>query len=593
MLDGPRSLRPASAHPFSRALILAIVALAALWLPAMARAVPLKIGGSLCHATKSAALPIDAPPPRAYSCTGEPRDYQDRALWLHAETAALGLPPRGVSLMLHHTRFDRMTVFFTYADGRVVRQGVTRGDYGTFWRIGGHLRFDAPLRDAALTDVTMRFDHLASHTLVRGRIVPTAPIGTELALVAGLVGGALTLLLAGAIYNLCLSIAARRQFLLWHSLWATTVFVWGTLWSQFALWVVPGVAGTTAAQTSTFLAVLAIALATMSGATAIRRGVLPRWLHIGLFALAGANALLGLSVAFTNAPISVVGLLLEVFSLADIAAVVLAIVIGWRRGSQEARDLAYAWAVPMAVLTFTMFFDFRDSLFGGGSQIMVLFASALQTVWLSIGQTRRLARLRVERDAARAAELELSELAARDPLTGLLNRRGFLARAEAMWATADPARGHIALLLIDADEFKAINDRFGHETGDTVLVTLARCLSGMEDARTIVGRLGGEEFMIGVAERDAPAIRALAERARALLGACDHGPVTARRPVTVSIGVAEGHRATGFQKLYGMADRALYDAKRLGRNRVMIFGQANAQAEIEFARDQLAFDFAG
>src|SRR3546814_6500229 len=76
----------------------------------------------------------------------------------------------------------------------------------------------------------------------------------------------------------------------------------------------------------------------------------------------------------------------------------------------------------MAVLAATQLFDMGTSLFGGGPQIAVLLASALQTVWLSIATTLHLSRFRAERDTARAAQAELRELAERDPLTGLLNR---------------------------------------------------------------------------------------------------------------------------------------------------------------------------
>ena len=110
-------------------------------------------------------------------------------------------------------------------------------------------------------------------------------------------------------------------------------------------------------------------------------------------------------------------------------------------------------------------------------------------------------------------------------------------------------------------------------------------------APALFERIAIYEERFGRTIQRARTIRALAEQLRTRLATCDHGAITARREVTVSIGVAEGHRATGFQKLYGMADRALYDAKRLGRNRVVVFGQSTAQADLDFARDQLGFDF--
>src|SRR3546814_1801420 len=95
----------------------------------------------------------------------------------------------------------------------------------------------------------------------------------------------------------------------------------------------------------------------------------------------------------------------------------------------------------MAVLAATQLFDMGTSLFGGGPQIAVLLASALQTVWLSIATTLHLSRFRAERDTARAAQAELRELAERDPLTGLLNRRGFVDRTETALAGAGHSFG--------------------------------------------------------------------------------------------------------------------------------------------------------
>src|SRR3546814_6521835 len=102
----------------------------------------------------------------------------------------------------------------------------------------------------------MRFDHVASHKLLRMRIVTNAEAGAQSAMLAALIGAALKLLLVGAVYNLSLALAVRRQFLLWHGVWAACVLVWGTIWSQLELIVVPGLAGTAAAQICTFRACL-------------------------------------------------------------------------------------------------------------------------------------------------------------------------------------------------------------------------------------------------------------------------------------------------------------------------------------------------
>jgi diguanylate cyclase (GGDEF)-like protein len=562
-----------------------MVALVLAGLPLAAGATPLRIDQPLCHAVTAGEAPAaDA----AYSCTGAPTAYQQGTLWLHADVSQLDAARHDPVLLIHQTRFDRLIVLFRYADGSVDRQQIVRGDYGAAWRIGGQVAFEAPHRDAALTGVTLGFRHLASHVLLRIRILPSAAANRDLAMAAVLAGGSITLLLIGGIYNLSLAIAVRRQYLAWHGLWAVCMVLWGLLWSQITLIALPGVAGTTASQTLTLLACLAITTATLSVVTALKP-TLPRWTARAVIALGAVIGLIGIPASLvTDGSIAVYGSLLNIFVLADLAAVTLCIGWSWRRGSGEARDLARSWVVPMAVLALTQLFDFNSRMFGGGPQIMVLSASALQTVWLSITTTLRLSQMRVELDQARAAESALAELANRDPLTGLLNRRGFVDCLHQTFVGGNEAP--LALLLMDVDLFKGVNDQFGHEAGDAVLCRIADCFRRLERELCIGGRMGGEEFVLAVSGLSSFALHQFAESVRETIGQCDHGEVSQHRTVTVSIGVAEGSTRTPFKKLYGAADRALYDAKRAGRNRVIFHaGTLDLQLREELERNQFTF----
>ncbi len=552
------------------------------WSPAIAET--LHVGRELCHAV----TPDNAPAPDRYRCGGLPAGYARGTLWLRADLTRDAGTDQGITLLVHQTRFEQMAVLFRYADGHVRRQEVRRGDYGARWRIGGQIAFEAPEHPARLTSVTMGFAHLSSHRLLRIRLLAPVEANRDLAGAAVLTGGSLILLLAGGIYNLALSAAVRRQFLAWHGQWAVCVFVWGLLWSQAALIVVPGVAGTPASQISTFLACLAVGLATGSAITALK-AVLPRWAQRGVFTLATLVVLLGIPVAVSRGPgLDLLGDILSVLTLLVLAAVAACMTYAWRRGSEQARDLIKTWIVPMAALALTMVVDLDTWLFGGGSQIVVLFASALQSIWLSIAETRRLAHLRVELDAARAAERALAELANRDPLTGLLNRRGFVARLDQLCAGAPHTP--LGLLLIDVDLFKSINDRFGHEVGDSVLRCMAAYLRKLDEEGCFTARMGGEEFAVAVPRLSSAALERFAERVRGGMAQCDHGDVSKHRTVTVSIGVAQGSTTTAFQKLYAGADRALYDAKRGGRDRVVFPapGESGGSRQL-MERDQMAF----
>jgi len=550
-----------------------------------ADALTLRLGKPLCHAVTAGP---DAPPEKTYGCVDEPRHYQSGTLWLHADLTGADDTRLDPVLLIHQTRFDRMVVLFHYADGVTDRQEVARGDYGAHWRIGGQIAFEAPARAAPLTGVTLGITHLASHKLLRVRLLGHIAANRDLAIAAVLAGGSITLLLMAGVYNLSLAIAVRRQSLAWHGMWAVCMVLWGLFWSQIVLILLPQVAGTSAAQTCTLLACQAVATATISVIVAIST-TLPRWMARTTIGLGIAVAVVGIPASLvTDGSVDMFADLLGVLVLADLAGVAVAIGWSWRRGQSQARDLAKSWALPMGVLALTQLFDFSDAMFGGGAQIAVLSASAFQTIWLSVTATLHFSAMRTELDQARAAESVLAELASRDPLTGLLNRRGFVECLETTFAGGNEAP--LALLLMDVDLFKSINDQFGHETGDAVLCRIADLLRRFEREVCIAGRMGGEEFVVAISGLTSFALAQFAERVRNDVGALDHGDVTRQRAVTVSIGVAEGTTRTRFQRLYSAADRALYDAKRAGRNKVLFAsGLPDPQSREQVERDQFTF----
>ena len=155
-----------------------------------------------------------------------------------------------------------------------------------------------------------------------------------------------------------------------------------------------------------------------------------------------------------------------------------------------------------------------------------------------------------------------------DHLTGLLNRRAFLETALNLCARRGQRGEPVTMMMLDLDHFKSINDNFGHAVGDEVLRTFAEVARSSMRANDIIGRLGGEEFAVIVAEPMDLAVR-IAERLRA---AFEEAGVTVGGHAigaTVSIGAASSYeRLTDLNSLLGRADAALYRAKHDGRNRV-------------------------
>ena len=163
------------------------------------------------------------------------------------------------------------------------------------------------------------------------------------------------------------------------------------------------------------------------------------------------------------------------------------------------------------------------------------------------------------------AEEKLEELATTDSLTGLKNRRKFDAEMDSEWRRAARQNTPLALLMIDADHFKAYNDTYGHQAGDQVLVGIAICISDtVRRAGDCAARYGGEEFAVllpGCAAADAVKV---AETIRLKVEQWSDGPTVN----TVSIGIASmvPVPAMDWSQLVEAADKALYAAKAGGRN---------------------------
>jgi len=169
----------------------------------------------------------------------------------------------------------------------------------------------------------------------------------------------------------------------------------------------------------------------------------------------------------------------------------------------------------------------------------------------------------------RAAEL-LRDLAGIDELTKLPNRRQFLKSLETEFARVQRFDRPLSVLMIDADDFKLINDRHGHFAGDEVLQALAIRLRGIVRQIDLLGRLGGEEFAVALMDTDMPAALETAERLRREIAAEPFQIAAGNIQVTVSVGVATRRETDdNAAQLLSLADKAMYLAKTGGRNRVI------------------------
>jgi len=167
---------------------------------------------------------------------------------------------------------------------------------------------------------------------------------------------------------------------------------------------------------------------------------------------------------------------------------------------------------------------------------------------------------------------QMYEAALRDGLTKAFNKKYFLDRLETEIAYARRHQAHLSLLMFDVDHFKRVNDTYGHLAGDYVLAKLAKLAMTTVRTEDIFARYGGEEFGVICRGVPLPSAGILAERLRSIVETTAFDHEGQRMPVTISVGVA-GHPESPVEtvtQLIAAADQALYEAKRAGRNRVLL-----------------------
>jgi diguanylate cyclase (GGDEF)-like protein len=173
--------------------------------------------------------------------------------------------------------------------------------------------------------------------------------------------------------------------------------------------------------------------------------------------------------------------------------------------------------------------------------------------------------------ARKAAQDKLAYQANYDALTGLSNRHHFWTGLQSILRRASVENSGTALCLFDVDHFKDINDRFGHAAGDEVLEAIGNIVRAELRSSDMAGRLGGDEFCFALPRTDSDECARVAERIRDRLGTLAFGmAIGSPFSVTATFGVAESEPNVNAKELMEAADRALYQAKSAGRNRVIV-----------------------
>jgi len=284
------------------------------------------------------------------------------------------------------------------------------------------------------------------------------------------------------------------------------------------------------------------------------------WFAVGFLVLAASNVLSEFGLG---------GIVAAAGNLMFLSSAVFTLIVAfmaWRRGGRAAGFFLLAWTLLEA---FTIAAALRLLTSDAGDEDFLLhtglpLSMVLAAVLIALGVADR---LREQRRALSEAERR----AETDPLTGVLNRRSLIERLEAACLRAQARELPIALLFIDLDHFKQINDSYGHLAGDACLAGVVAPIQAELRQSDVVGRYGGEEFIVILSSASASAAHMIAERIRERVASVrveGYGPPIR---LTCSIGVAASDTLGVWGKhLIARADEAVYAAKRSGRNCVQM-----------------------
>jgi diguanylate cyclase (GGDEF)-like protein len=282
------------------------------------------------------------------------------------------------------------------------------------------------------------------------------------------------------------------------------------------------------------------------------------WMAVAFIVITAANV-----AAF----VGFLGLVNDIGNIMFVFAAVFTVIVcflAWRRGNRAAGWFLIAWCVLEG---FTIAAALRflsastadsDTLYYYGLPLSMVAASLM----IALGVADRLR-------AQRAALSDAERRARTDPLTGVLNRRSLIERLEAACARAQARGLPIALLFIDLDHFKQINDTFGHQAGDACLCAIIDPIHSELRQSDVIGRYGGEEFVVILSSADAAAATPIAQRILERVADVRVNGFGNPISVTCSIGIATSDiLGIWGEPLLAQADAAVYVAKRSGRNQI-------------------------
>lgn len=518
----------------------------------------------------------DARKAGGWNCNPTAEDVAFDHVWLRVDGDRIA-PGEDLLLRTDSLGFDQLTTVTELHGGKVRTLGYGGDALGRYWTVA--TQFAVPLLYAGerAERIWVGIDHpLDRNTATLASLVTVADDDAQklygMALFALFVG----MLLVVAIYSLSLSISLRSVFALWHGTMVVLFLGYTVAASSLVFMVLPDLSLWQRSAASYLLLALSMAMVPPFFLLYLEQGILPRWVRrtmvaAGMVAAAGGIGfvLLAHQFPFVARPLYHASFIPALLTFAAFCP------LAWYRGSKAIRLVALAWSMPVLVGIDRIARGLNIYVLPTEWDFAFYAAMAWQSVVMAAAITWRIGQIRSERDLARAQEQALGALALTDGLTGVPNRRAFDTRE---WREGD------YLAIIDADHFKHVNDRHGHQAGDDVLRAIGGHLSRVvaEPGPVLAAfRLGGEEFALLVKARTSDEAALAVNRLRRDLSATVRSVVAAvSEPLSLSGGLAR-IGADGVVAAYRAADRALYKAKNSGRDLLCYeTGEAHGSAMI-------------
>lgn len=498
--------------------------------------------------------------PDRFDCATPQNRFGRGDFWALSEPlVATGLAPTDLNVRIASLWQDAVTLYVLYADGHIVKSGFTSANAGHRLRLGATLALPLPVSTSPPVRLLWHIEGAANMrgvligaTLARdGELAETEML---LAMLFGAFGG---MAIALIVYNLALWGALRQAFQPTYCVFVACLLGYAFSSSGALGQLLPDLDNNDRLRINAILlaasSIAAIVFARAFFEPRVFQGWLRRASDIVIGALAGTTMVYATLAPWQLRVLDHFVLLAYVLLLALVASI---LVRAWQNRSNYLWLFAFAWGAPIVFAGIRI--ASAAHLIGWSFWIdqSTIISMMLEALLSSLAIAYRIRLLSRERDEARVQESAARLLADTDPLTGLLNRRSFLAGAIGR-------EGDQSLLIIDIDHFKTVNETIGHDGGDEVLRLVARALRTVAPFDALVARIGGEEFAIV-----AHAASQLASEA--ILVALRRARMPFDITVTASIGTCTGplRREADWKRMYCDADRALFAAKAAGRDRV-------------------------